>query len=503
MHTPHISNEVLDMMISCVDLPKDLLNVALACKNFLHLTIPNHLYFRQLNTGIDNDPLFTLLVSRPLLVANVRHLTMPWSSDSRPLHQVIVDLMGDKPSPSSRYQISAQVPKAIAQMPNLEGFSWHDYLPTSRGSRGNAVYETFEAVANLCLNLKSIAFHQRHPVPEFEKGVECALVRCPLPEVQLPFLTTLALQISCTCDACQTETFYEQLLSLPNLSLQDVHLDFLRWRSRSTGLGLWDIFKTVTWPALTRLSVQGTHPYRDDIQGPVFAKFLKRHPKLKALALIDQELPAYPWRRPAEAWPLFPKDLPENLHYLYVDGMVPKQLQRKKFARLLYVNAMFRDKSIRALNRLPMLRYCNLSIRHRNVKKFVDLLPNVERMNLTICERSGYRTTVLTVSEIQFCLSQMGGLSKLTHLGSFLAMKFLNVRHRGNRLIKETAETIPSLTHLEIYQGEERVWVKIKRDAEGTYVDYRIIQKEDHCWGLFFIGFPRRPSDFRDHYLEY
>ncbi|KIJ56025.1 hypothetical protein M422DRAFT_773994 [Sphaerobolus stellatus SS14] len=395
MPTPHISNEVFEMIVGYVDLTKDLLNVALICKSLYKMVIPHHTHFRELEIPIEDDPFFGILASRPNIAANVRHLTIePPRSPFQPLPPWMSSLAIDDLRSYLTLMIdeAVQFPKAVAQMHNLETFSWLGSLPSSRKE---VMYDAFEAISS-CLSLKSLAFRQAHKY----KFSESEFVRCPLPMRQLPFLTALALRVSCTCESCQTEKFYEQILTLPNLSLQDVHLSFRKCSPSSIDYTLWnDLFKYVHWPALIRFSIQGTRFHKDDLQSPVFGTFLQRHPNLKALALLSEPNRRFP---PVEAWPLFPNDLPESLQYLHADGMEPKQLLSKKFGRLLYVNTIFDDTTIRQLKSMPMLKYCNLRIRHPNVKNIARVLPNVMRLNLTMCSKAGIPMgTSLNDKEIQ------------------------------------------------------------------------------------------------------
>ncbi|KIJ49920.1 hypothetical protein M422DRAFT_246289 [Sphaerobolus stellatus SS14] len=108
-----------------------------------------------------------------------------------------------------------------------------------------------------------------------------------------------------------------------------------------------------------------------------------------------------------------------------------------------------------------------------------------------------------TISEISKFLEVIRHRN-LTHLGRLLALKFLNIQHRGNKLIKLAATTIPSLAYIELYHTEWTLWVEILRNPEGTYTGYRPVQScGDHFWELhdiFFIGFPF--TAFKDDIVE-
>ncbi|KIJ52858.1 hypothetical protein M422DRAFT_43135 [Sphaerobolus stellatus SS14] len=280
-------------------------------------------------------------------------------------------------------------------MCNIEAFHWFDRLPAS-GDGTNLMHDMLEAVASPSGCLKSLVI-----CPPYEQYFSTTR--------EVPS-TTLTLGVTRMCEKFQTEEFYTQILTMLNLSLHDVHLDFIEGRHTSTDAQLWkDLLKTATWLSLTRLSIQGTYYYNDDIQSAVFGKFLQRHPNLKALALLKQRLPTISMGYPeyVVAWPLFPKILPENMRYLYVDGMDPIGLMLKIFHNLSYVNAVFGDKSLHLLKRFPTLQYCYLHIRQRNVKIFVDAVPNVERMRLSVCEEAGNRIKVLAIGEVGYFLSSL------------------------------------------------------------------------------------------------
>ncbi|KIJ49932.1 hypothetical protein M422DRAFT_246299 [Sphaerobolus stellatus SS14] len=71
-----ISIEVLETMIRCVDMQQVHLNMALTCKSLCNFIIPNHLYFRRIDTSVSNDGLLELLASHPLLATNFHEITL-------------------------------------------------------------------------------------------------------------------------------------------------------------------------------------------------------------------------------------------------------------------------------------------------------------------------------------------------------------------------------------------------------------------------------------------
>lgn len=66
--------ELLERIISFIDLPKELLPLALTCQLFCNLIIPNHLDYRVIKTHAGSLSLWQSLAANPLLSANVRTL---------------------------------------------------------------------------------------------------------------------------------------------------------------------------------------------------------------------------------------------------------------------------------------------------------------------------------------------------------------------------------------------------------------------------------------------
>ncbi|KIJ56024.1 hypothetical protein M422DRAFT_239214 [Sphaerobolus stellatus SS14] len=142
--------------------------MALTCKNLHHMIISSHLYFRRVEVHKHN-PLYSLIASRPLFAANVRHLTIPTRGSSQPLPQGIIKLIGDEQSKKRTRHISAQLSKVVAQMRDLAGFSWLGKLPSYREDLLR-LYRTFEAVSNSCLDLKFLALYQYHTIIDGNEG---------------------------------------------------------------------------------------------------------------------------------------------------------------------------------------------------------------------------------------------------------------------------------------------------------------------------------------------
>jgi hypothetical protein len=66
--------ELLERIIDFIDYPKELLSLALSCKNLCYLVIPRPLEYRFIETRADNFVLWQSLISNPSIAINVRIL---------------------------------------------------------------------------------------------------------------------------------------------------------------------------------------------------------------------------------------------------------------------------------------------------------------------------------------------------------------------------------------------------------------------------------------------
>ncbi|KIJ42340.1 hypothetical protein M422DRAFT_105347, partial [Sphaerobolus stellatus SS14] len=66
--------EILEEIISNIERPKDLLNLALASKLFKDIIIPNHIQLRVIRCNVYQDDFWKILIEKPILAANIRSL---------------------------------------------------------------------------------------------------------------------------------------------------------------------------------------------------------------------------------------------------------------------------------------------------------------------------------------------------------------------------------------------------------------------------------------------
>ncbi|KIJ49210.1 hypothetical protein M422DRAFT_101940, partial [Sphaerobolus stellatus SS14] len=64
--------EFLEEVISNIDLPKDLLSLALVSKLFKSIIVPNHIQLRRISCHASQDGLWKILAVKPNLAANIR-----------------------------------------------------------------------------------------------------------------------------------------------------------------------------------------------------------------------------------------------------------------------------------------------------------------------------------------------------------------------------------------------------------------------------------------------
>lgn len=74
MSLASISTELLENIIGNIDLPIELLNLALTSRSFHSLIVPNHIQFRDIRCSINQRNLWKLLIEKPLLASNIRVL---------------------------------------------------------------------------------------------------------------------------------------------------------------------------------------------------------------------------------------------------------------------------------------------------------------------------------------------------------------------------------------------------------------------------------------------
>ncbi|KDQ51185.1 hypothetical protein JAAARDRAFT_106226, partial [Jaapia argillacea MUCL 33604] len=69
-----ISPELVDMIIDFVDEGRYVLRLALTCRLFKDILIPNHLHFRNISVSFSRHRRLDLLIRRPALARNVRRI---------------------------------------------------------------------------------------------------------------------------------------------------------------------------------------------------------------------------------------------------------------------------------------------------------------------------------------------------------------------------------------------------------------------------------------------
>lgn len=154
-----VSHELLEIILSHIDGPHDLISVALSSKLLSKLVIPNHLHLRHISCDIFQEFMWKMFVERPGLAINVRQLDLAFrpSLDRLKLKRIpSFILKGDPPVTAPYTRVTPEsLPLAIAQMTFLTSFS---YLGPHVGW---IIRNVFEAVADLPALMK-FGFHFRH-----------------------------------------------------------------------------------------------------------------------------------------------------------------------------------------------------------------------------------------------------------------------------------------------------------------------------------------------------
>ena len=70
----NLSAELLESIVSEIDLPKDLLHLALVSKPLKTIIIPNHIQLRRIRCHAYQNDFFKILIDKPILAVNIRAL---------------------------------------------------------------------------------------------------------------------------------------------------------------------------------------------------------------------------------------------------------------------------------------------------------------------------------------------------------------------------------------------------------------------------------------------
>ncbi|KIJ30570.1 hypothetical protein M422DRAFT_267816 [Sphaerobolus stellatus SS14] len=491
VHIMELSTELLECIISAILDPKDLFNLALVCKILHDLIIPHQLYFREIATKWDDYSdvaLWNTINKRPILAHHIQTLQFMQPSSYDHVALRLAELRARVLEDPERTEVDSSpqgaletILQSISKMVHLRAFSWHSRITEESASR-SCILGIFDGL-DKCLNLTSLAVNIGYMEKHF---------MLPLPAQQLSFLTTLALAVPCLCELCASTSFYQKLLFALLETLQDVQIDFPSFSvhkefpvSRQWN----EFYKTVNWPNVRRLTLNhhgnnlGTSLHGSN---SLLETFIARHPLMESFAYLGDT--SY-FNDDGGLDFSFALEHPSKLHNLkYVFSENNRRLNDKKLARvcdLQFVNTSFYNENVESLGSLPNLRFCSLTTRAQKfLARFVQLFPGVEKLNITLVKKNP------GISEISNYIANLEGLNKLTHLGGLLCS---HTYDENNRFLKIAAETVPSLTHVQVYHSHHKVWALVGRNAEGEYTGYEVVKLNNDGppdWGLFFFGIP-------------
>ncbi|KDQ51849.1 hypothetical protein JAAARDRAFT_210828 [Jaapia argillacea MUCL 33604] len=282
--------ELVDRVIDYVDEKRDVLALALTCRYFNTLLIPDHLRYRKILMDLCRLEAVENVIARPALGRSIRILLIrPRVSGRRrePLDRFCCG------SVEASVVAESRVALALSMMPNLTKFEWDMYHePETR----DLLWEILIASCPRLCDLKV------HILPGFIHHSENTLYRSKL--FDLRHLTTIHLDITTPHwgdSAIPVHHIRRFLLGSPGLT--SLHIAFNSLVPFDT------IFSDASWCHLERLFLRtvSCHP-------TIFDSFLTRHPTIHHIHLSSINESNESWTQGPQYLSLQSGALPNLLH---------------------------------------------------------------------------------------------------------------------------------------------------------------------------------------------
>ncbi|KIJ42341.1 hypothetical protein M422DRAFT_31314 [Sphaerobolus stellatus SS14] len=492
-----LSNEILEDVVSEINLPQDLLNLALASKLFKDIVIPNHIQLRRIRCHIYQDDLWEILTEKPILAANIRSLQIGFGRYIQE-EQIVPSMFSTslgKPKSDSQYFF-----KALNKMNRLTQFNMNTTSQTLEDD--NMLDEIIFAIAEAPFRLQDLALGHLYSNVH-GTGIANTDRKISYPAPHLHSLTGLFLS-HCDCQRCYPNPLYNALFSISDLPLRNLFLSLAPGRLPGIGDGsleMVDVLGWVHWPQLQKVTLlPGTYPnaFESKSQMDSLRTFLIRHTKLEAVSLFQIPLPDLP----ADSLP--------RLHSLDFHWKGREHTCRlpQSIARTIYhfMAAIEGDEMLDVLKDMKDLRSCKVN-GISNIAQLHQFSPYLEKLSYSQTGESSDwedrgKVTAKAKKEVEKITAEriqaLTAFNCLTHLGRFLARQELELsapRSRQTDMLRELANSIHTLKYVEIYKQGRPTWIRIERDEEGQYAGFDEtdgLEKENprsHTWGDFYDGF--------------
>ncbi|GJJ16163.1 hypothetical protein Clacol_010443 [Clathrus columnatus] len=483
---------VWDEIAHLLDSTKDLRSLALTCRTFKELIIPDHLHYRNLSIDIRTSSFWEFLARRPRLAKSVRSIELScWVSDrSIPpaLSALTNTIPRDVPVNDSDIAIFKS---ALSRIPFLKWFYWTDLGNTST-EQLIAISHTLTASApfleGLYVNLFEIDA-MKHDQQQIKR---------------LSIWTLTSLKRVILNSQCASPDAIQMILSCPNI--EDLSSGATSDLNRAFPFYM---LQQANWTKLRRLelqklSIQNEEEKSMDIT-TIITSFFIRHSNIECLSFYvssDIALSTLP-----------PSSLPK-LRSLRSDlEVMTSLLSTSAISRLMHLNLACMTTQIIAytvpqMDKLESLHLLGEEINGFDlIDPFLSKTPNLRKIKTLVTDKEistvrrkssvrfwnkGIQRPYITKKHLQAHYTEpflKYPQSKLTHIYIEFADTYDDVRFRMGVLCEE----LSALQDLKYITVDDE-YVELERDKNGIYSRYRSISykkaEDSFSWGGFFPSEP-------------
>ncbi|KAF8511731.1 hypothetical protein BU17DRAFT_96934 [Hysterangium stoloniferum] len=487
--------EILDMIILEVEDPRDLLALALTCREFKMIIIPMDLYFRNVSYTLGDHHFWETMSKKRRCLAGIRQLHLDVGpSDDRSLRNIILP---SDPLPPPSYFNDAYTTESRTLLAGLTRYMTHlesfraDKLLLPDCSVDGLVHKICENRPNL----KAL-------------GVTVLLLECirsgqfthnTVPLLNHKHLTQIAISIRDD----NAKAFGHKMLDCligdcPHLAKLYLRYCYLGRRAQRQALNLIQLFKYGNWPQLSHLNLSTTlrslGPPLDNQD--IVSQFFDRHQKLEALA-IDKSRDGSTIPNPT-AIRILPGSLPRLKAFSSSSGYPSP---RDNFPPELLHQLTFWEATLEDFNDHPILdlllplslqslQTCIVECTLEGFRKLVEAAPNIEKLSLRISNPFNNGRYEEYEEVIQYFIDVILSMTHLTHLAGFT--EELNPIHDEDAmdLLRQLA-AVKTLMWVSIECGLRTTWISLKRCATtGEYTGYHPANEvsDVSTWGGIFKG---------------
>ncbi|GJJ12819.1 hypothetical protein Clacol_007064 [Clathrus columnatus] len=366
---------IWDEIAYLLDSTKDLLSLALTCRTFKDLIIPDHIEYRHIRCSIRRQDVWKHLESRPRLTRGVRFLELLVEYSNVAPSNLLPGILESRYKGSKMNKTSDNiliVPKrsrrsevtkenldrflgSLSHMTLLKGFIWvHQCIPPQ------GIVDISSVLTNTAHCLEGLSLiREYYDQSQYEN----------LSIWKLSGLKKVILEYPCPA------SIHMILYSCPyieDLSLSNVDSDLFQ-----------DIIQYANWNNLRRLSICETYSE----EGPIFTRdyftlitsFFDRHPNLESLEILDV----------GSAMPALPSSCLPKLHSICSDNkwLIPTFLSRETISRFVHLDCPIDNidpENFPKLDKLETLSFEVPTILPKSFISFLSKAPNLKKLNVDI-----------------------------------------------------------------------------------------------------------------------